>query len=95
MTTELQRVMARYEDARIQYKKSVLSSLNGDASGDAIRQAIRNFQEASSELRRVTGEPARAPRLAANVHRAARPVSVRREAPSFGFAFFRRLLSAG
>jgi hypothetical protein len=95
MTTELQRVMARYEDARILYKKAVLSSLNGDSSGDAIRQAIRNFQEARSELRRVTGAPAHAPRPAASPHRTARPVAAGREAASFGFSFFRRLLSAG
>jgi hypothetical protein len=92
MTTELQRVMARYEEARIEYKKAVLSSLNGGARGEAIRQAIRNFQDASSELRRVTGAPARP---ASSPNRAARTAPAPRQAPSFGFAFFRRLLSAG
>jgi hypothetical protein len=94
MTTELQRVMARYEEARIEYKKAVLSSLNGEARGEAIRQAIRDFQEASSELKRITGAPVRTPRPATSSNRAARAAPIR-QAPSFGFSFFRRLLNAG
>ena len=115
MTTELQRVMARYEDARIAYKKAVLASLNGDSSGESIRQAIREFQAASADLRRVTGAPPPAarpstapPTMPAPVMKAPRAgheasASVRRalaaanpvQGPSFGFALFRRLLSAG
>ena len=66
MTPELQHAMAQYEDARIQYKKAVLASLNGTSrlrslapspggsasNGEAIRQAIRQFQDASAELKR-------------------------------------------
>lgn len=54
MTTELQRAMARYEEARGRYKTAVLGSLNGDANGDAIRRAIQEFQQASAELRRLS-----------------------------------------
>jgi hypothetical protein len=57
MTTELQRAMARYEEARIQYKKAVLASLNGASSGEAIRQAIQSFQRASADLKRLTSSP--------------------------------------
>jgi hypothetical protein len=59
MTTELQRAMARYEEARGRYKKAVLGSLSGESSGDAIRTAIQEFKAASAELRRVA--PRRAP----------------------------------
>ena len=66
MTSQLQHAMAQYEDARIQYKKAVLASLNdrsrlrsvapspgcSASNGDAIRQAICKFQDASAELRR-------------------------------------------
>ena len=66
MTSQLQHAMAQYEDARIQYKKAVLASLNGTSrlrslapspggsasNGEAIRQAIRQFQDASAELKR-------------------------------------------
>jgi hypothetical protein len=51
MTTELQRAMAQYEEGRIQYRKTLLASLDGAADGDAIRLAIENFQKASTELR--------------------------------------------
>jgi hypothetical protein len=114
MTTELQRVMARYEDARIAYKKAVLASLNGDSSGESIRQAIREFQAASADLRRVTGAPpaprpsTAPPTMSARVRKAPRAgheasASVPRalaaanpaQGPSFGFALFWRLLSAG
>jgi hypothetical protein len=54
MTTELQRAMARYEEARGRYKTAVLGSLNGDANGEAIRRAIHEFQRASAELRKVS-----------------------------------------
>jgi hypothetical protein len=53
MTTELQAAMARYEEARGRYQKAVLGSLGGVSNGDAIRQAIHEFQAASKELRRV------------------------------------------
>jgi hypothetical protein len=62
MTTELQRAMARYEEARGRYKTAVLGSLNGDSNGDAIRRAIQEFQEASAELRRVSPPAAAPPR---------------------------------
>jgi len=58
MTTELQRAMARYEEARILYKKAVLGSLNGAANGDAIRQAIQEFQSARVAKAQPTGSPA-------------------------------------
>jgi hypothetical protein len=63
MTAEVQRAMARYEEARIQYKKAVLASLQGATNGDAIRQAIHSFQRASADLRRLTAPspPAREP----------------------------------
>jgi hypothetical protein len=97
MTTELQRVMARYEEARIQYKKAVLNSLQESSRGEGIRQAIRDFQQASADLRRVTGAPVRMPQPTLATHR---PRPTARQAndgqASFGgFAFFRRLLSAG
>jgi hypothetical protein len=53
MTTELQRAMAQCEAGRIQYRKTVLASLDRAAGGDAIRLAIENFQRASAELRRL------------------------------------------
>ncbi len=96
MTTELQHVMARYEEARIAYKKAVLASLNGAARGEGIRHAIRDFQQASAELRRLTGGAAH-PRPAAVApvrHVVARaPKAPERE--SVGAGFFRRLLSVG
>ncbi len=93
MTTELQHVMARYEDARIQYKKAVLASLNGDANGEGIRAAIREFQQASAALRRLTGA---APRPAPAAHRVRATAAAKRPERSFvGAALFRRLLSVG
>jgi hypothetical protein len=53
MTTELQHAMARYEEARIAYRKAVLASLNGDSDGDAIREAIKDFQVARAGLKRA------------------------------------------
>ncbi len=85
MTTELQRAMARYEEARILYKKAVLGSLNGAANGDAIRRAIQEFQSASAELKRVTAAPS--PR--ARSSRQDEAVS----SPSWNL--FRRFLKAG
>jgi len=82
MTTELQRAMARYEEARIQYKKAVLASLNGASNGEAIREAIQKFQKASAELRALRAlpeEPA---------------ADARNEPSSFpGWQFVRRLLA--
>ncbi len=90
MTTELQRAMARYEGARIQYQKAVLASLHGEAQGTAIRDAIRAFQDAAAELRQVRGTPPRPARAAARrAERASSP------AVAFGFGFVRRLLNAG
>ena len=95
MTTELQRAMARYEDARIEYKKAVLSSLQGDARGDAIRQAIRTFQSASAELKQVRSRSVYAPAAALPSH-PRHPVTVNRRLPAFsGVSFLRSLLSVG
>jgi len=66
MTTELQRAMARYEEARIQYKKAVLASLNGASNGDAIREAVQRFKRASAELKSLRSEPASFTRAARN-----------------------------
>ena len=54
MTNELQRAMARCEEARVRYRKAVLASLAGASNGDEIRQSIRDFQRASAELKRLT-----------------------------------------
>ena len=53
MTGELQRAMARYEEARFQYRKAVLASLDGASNGQAIQQAIRVFQGASADLKQL------------------------------------------
>jgi len=63
MTNELQRAMARCEEARVRYRKAVLASLAGASNGDEIRQSIRDFQRASAELKRLT--PAAKPPAAA------------------------------
>ncbi len=84
MTPELQRAMAGYEAARIEYKKAVLASLDGTSDGTAIRQAIRAFQDASAELKRHKAAPATLPRTAKKEPAAA---------PSWGF--FLKLLKAG
>jgi hypothetical protein len=84
MTRELQHAMAQYEEARIRYRQAVLASLNGGAgaaSGEAIRQAIQQFQAARAELARHAPPAQPAP---ARAHR--------RE--SFPFKFVRRLLQA-
>ena len=86
MTTELQTVLARYEDARIEYKKAVLASLHGESGGEEIRRSIRAFQDASAALRRMTGRSTPPPRVAV---REAKPPTAN------GFAFFRRLLDVG
>ena len=88
MTTELQRAMARYEEARAEYKKAVLASLNGASNGDAIREAIHSFQKANAALKRLTAPPPSAP--------AAAPAKKRREAaePFPVWGFMRRLLKA-
>ena len=59
MTPELQRAMAEYERARLHYRKTVLGSLSGTASGEAIRQSIVEFRKASAELGWLTGSPGR------------------------------------
>ena len=89
MTTELQRAMARYEEARAHYKKAVLASLNGASNGDAIRQAIQSFQKANADLKRLTAPPA--PPTPSAVPQ------TRRDAPEpFPmWGFMRRLLRAG
>ena len=82
MTTELQRAMARYEEARIQYKKAVLASLNGASNGEAIREAIQKFQKASADLKALRTEPAEVSGRARN------------EPSSFpGWQFVKRLLA--
>jgi hypothetical protein len=75
MTTELQRAMAQYEEGRIQYRRTLLASLDRSADGDAIRLAIENFQKASAELRclqRLQAGPLRTPTRTQEV-----PVSLR------------------
>lgn len=57
MTTELQRAMARYEEARIRYRKAVLASLHGASNGQSIREAITSFQQASANLKKLTAPP--------------------------------------
>ena len=85
MTTELQRAMARYEEARIHYRKAVLASLNGASNGDTIREAIRSFQRANADLKRLTAPPP-APR-------AVRVVPDPEPSPSAAWAYIRRVLS--
>jgi hypothetical protein len=84
MTVELQHAMAQYEEARIQYRKAVLASLNGDSNGDAIRQAIQAFQAARAELAAQGGTPA-----------AAAPKAEPARTASPAWSFVRRLLQAG
>jgi len=84
MTTELQRAMARYEEARIRYKKAVLASLHGGSSGAAIREAIVAFQAASAHLKRLT--PA---------ERSPAEEVVPAESATSGWALVRRLLKVG
>jgi len=84
MTTEQQRAMARYEEARIQYKKAVLASLNGATNGDAIRQAIQSFQRANADLKRLTAPP---PPVERKRRQEPEPLPV--------WGFMRRLLRAG
>jgi hypothetical protein len=89
MTTELQRAMARYEEARVQYRKAVLASLAGASNGDAIRQAIQSFQRANTDLERLAGRPPAPP--------APRPEKRQRRAPEAFpvWGFMRRFLKAG
>jgi hypothetical protein len=65
MTPELQRAMARYEEARIQYRKALIASRDGAPQGAAIREAIREVQRASAELKRHRPEPPPSPVVAA------------------------------
>jgi hypothetical protein len=53
--------MARYEEARIRYQKTVLGSLQGASNGEAIRHAILAFQAASADLKRLTGDASASP----------------------------------
>ena len=96
MTTELQHAMARYEEARIAYRKAVLASLNGDSNGDAIREAIKAFQVARAELKRVGG-PA-TPHAPAAARPERREESIGESLEEIGTAawsFFRGLLQVG
>lgn len=98
MTTELQHAMARYEEARIAYRKAVLASLNGESNGDAIRVAIQNFQVARAELKLVGGAaPAQAVAVPERAP-ARREESIGDSLEEIGTAalsFFRGLLQAG
>ena len=87
MTTELQRAMARYEEARIRYRKAVLASLNGASNGDTIREAIKSFQRANADLMRLTAPPP-APRALRVV-----PDPSPEPSPSAAWAYIRRVLS--
>ena len=93
MTTELQRAMARYEDARIAYKKAVLASLNREVRGENIRNSIREFQKASADLRRLTGDEPR-PRVAPSRPPRAAVVTPQPQGAFAAVGFFRRLLNA-
>ncbi len=64
MTPELQRAMVRYEEARIQYRKALISSRGATSGGAAIRDAIREVQRASAELQRYRPVPPAAPAAA-------------------------------
>ena len=54
MTGELQRAMARYEEARGNYRVAVLGSIVTPGKGAAIRAAIEEYQAARVELARLT-----------------------------------------
>jgi hypothetical protein len=84
MTTELQRAMAQYEEARAQYRKAVLASLGGASNGGAIRRAIQDFQGASSALKRLSAAPPTAPSKTQD-----------ESEPFPGWGFMRRLLKTG
>ncbi len=58
MTPELQRAMARYEEAYLEYRRALLASRGHACDGAAIRQAIRAFQDARAELKRIEAERA-------------------------------------
>ena len=87
MTTELQTAMARYEGARIQYRKAVLASLNGTTGGEAIRAAIIDFKSASADLKRL--QPSRRAVVVESARPANEPWAV-----LTGLDFFRKLLKA-
>ena len=57
MTPELQRAMVRYEEARIQYRKALIAPRDATSHGAAIRDAIREVQRASAELKRCRPAP--------------------------------------
>jgi hypothetical protein len=84
MTTELQRAMARYEEARMEYRKAVLASLNGASRGDAIRRAIEAFQAAGAEVKRLQAKPPPLP-----------PRRSDEPAPAMGWSYVTRLIKAG
>jgi hypothetical protein len=87
MTTELQRAMARYEEARIRYRKAVLASLNGASNGQTIREAITSFQRANANLKALTAPPP--PPRAVRVVAEPTPETL----PAAAWAYVRRLLS--
>jgi hypothetical protein len=52
--TRLQRAKAAYEEARIEYRRAVLASLDEPSRrGDDIQKAIRRFQQARGDLERL------------------------------------------
>ena len=91
MTAELQLAMARYEEARIRYRRAVLASLDGRSNGDAIREAIAACRQTGAELRRLRGEPQPAARSLARAAPAKKAKAPEQLIP--GWAFVRRLLS--
>ena len=105
MTSELQRTMARYEEARIRYQKAVLASLHGVSNGEAIRQAIGGIQAASADLKRLTAPPLAPPAHLAPKARAAPKAPQALPAPKAiqapeasavpGWSFVLRLLKVG
>lgn len=100
MTTELQRAMARCEEARVRYRKAVLASLDGASNGDVIRQAIREYQRACAELKRISppSQPPAQPRPAPEVRAAPADAlasawsSLRRAVSAFGARIPERVL---
>ena len=82
--------MARYEEARFQYRRAVLTSLNGASNGEAIQQAIRVFQTARAALKQFEAPPPPSERAEPKQQRASSS-SLRPQ----GWGFVLRLLKAG
>lgn len=62
MTTELQRAMAEYEEARLRYKRALLTSMGPTPDKRDVARAATEFQRARRELRRLQEREAEAAR---------------------------------